>query len=182
MIIMRTDSKQELPDKAFALETIYGGVRFRSRLEARWAVYFDLIGLPWIYEPEGYGLKSGNYCPDFVTNFSYSNSNFFLEVKPNDQAFVPISKKLRDFSDAVNTVIYCLSGFPTIDPQFGILPQSEHGIYGCFCHYAFTRKGWMQPYYCGGEGIRAWCEEDYYTVASNFRFENGRADRVRITT
>lgn len=48
-----------------ALPASYRGVTFRSRLEARWAYYFDLIGCDWQYEPEGYGLASGNYCPDF---------------------------------------------------------------------------------------------------------------------
>lgn len=47
------------------IETIYGGCRFRSRLEARWAVFFDSLGLPWEYEPEGFELRSGRYLPDF---------------------------------------------------------------------------------------------------------------------
>ena len=36
------------------IETIYNGYRFRSRLEARWAVFFDKIGIKYQYEPEGY--------------------------------------------------------------------------------------------------------------------------------
>jgi hypothetical protein len=36
-----------------AIETHYAGCRFRSRLEARWAVFLDRIGLEWDYEPEG---------------------------------------------------------------------------------------------------------------------------------
>jgi hypothetical protein len=48
------------------IETIYGGCRFRSRLEARWAVFFDNLKLKWDYEPEGFTLSSGvNYLPDF---------------------------------------------------------------------------------------------------------------------
>jgi hypothetical protein len=34
------------------------GYRFRSRLEARWAVFFDVAGIPWQYEPEGFDLSS----------------------------------------------------------------------------------------------------------------------------
>ncbi len=48
-----------------AIETRYKGYRFRSRLEARWAVFFDALGLTWEYEPEGFELKSGRYLPDF---------------------------------------------------------------------------------------------------------------------
>jgi hypothetical protein len=48
-----------------AIETTYAGYRFRSRLEARWAVFFDTLGMPWRYEVEGYDLPSGRYLPDF---------------------------------------------------------------------------------------------------------------------
>lgn len=49
-----------------AIETHYKGYRFRSRLEARWAVFFDNIGLEWVYEPEGFELGDGvRYLPDF---------------------------------------------------------------------------------------------------------------------
>lgn len=49
-----------------AIETQYKGYRFRSRLEARWAVFFDSLGVRWEYEKEGFDLgKSGWYLPDF---------------------------------------------------------------------------------------------------------------------
>ena len=48
-----------------AIETKYGGCRFRSRTEARWAVFFDALGLKWEYEKEGFELPSGWYLPDF---------------------------------------------------------------------------------------------------------------------
>lgn len=48
------------------IETIYNGYRFRSRLEARWAVFFDALGIEYEYEPEGFELPSGRrYLPDF---------------------------------------------------------------------------------------------------------------------
>lgn len=48
-----------------AIETVYKGVRFRSRLEARWAVFFDRIGWGWDFEPEGYTDGKLRYLPDF---------------------------------------------------------------------------------------------------------------------
>ena len=39
-----------------AIETIYNGFRFRSRLEARWAVFFDNLSVKYRYEPEGFDL------------------------------------------------------------------------------------------------------------------------------
>ena len=49
-----------------AIETEYNGYKFRSRLEARWAVFFDALGIKYEYEPEGFKLPSGQeYLPDF---------------------------------------------------------------------------------------------------------------------
>ena len=62
-----------------AIETRYKGRRFRSRLEARWAVYFDSIGCKWDYEPEGFHLPDGTmYLPDFWL----SSVGMWAEVKP----------------------------------------------------------------------------------------------------
>ena len=48
------------------IETVYNGYRFRSRLEARWAVYFDTLGIEYEYEKEGFDLgERGWYLPDF---------------------------------------------------------------------------------------------------------------------
>ena len=52
-----------------AIETFYRGCRFRSRLEARWAVFFQTLGLSWEYEPEGFTLSTKvPYLPDFLVH------------------------------------------------------------------------------------------------------------------
>lgn len=49
-----------------AIETRYGGYNFRSRTEARWAVFFKTMGIQFTYEPEGLILPDGTwYLPDF---------------------------------------------------------------------------------------------------------------------
>jgi hypothetical protein len=49
-----------------AIETKYAGHRFRSRTEARWAVFFNELGLVHEYELEGFKLSNGEaYLPDF---------------------------------------------------------------------------------------------------------------------
>src|SRR5690554_2670423 len=64
-----------------AIETGYKGYRFRSRLEARWAVYFDALGLEWDYEPEGFHLSDGRmYLPDFRV-FKVHGGVIWCEVK-----------------------------------------------------------------------------------------------------
>lgn len=48
-----------------AIETYFRGHLFRSRLEARWAVFFDSLGIQWKYEHEGYEVNGERYLPDF---------------------------------------------------------------------------------------------------------------------
>jgi hypothetical protein len=48
-----------------AIETAYAGCRFRSRLEARWAILFDHLRIEWQYEPQGFVLGAEAYLPDF---------------------------------------------------------------------------------------------------------------------
>lgn len=48
-----------------AIETFYNGHLFRSRTEARWAVFFDTLGVAYRYEMEGYELFGIRYLPDF---------------------------------------------------------------------------------------------------------------------
>lgn len=62
-----------------AIETRYAGCRFRSRLEARWAVFFDALRIEWQYEPEGFDLPSGWYLPDFL--LTLGGGQAWFEVK-----------------------------------------------------------------------------------------------------
>jgi hypothetical protein len=75
-----------------ALETTYKGTRFRSRLEARWAVFFDALGIKWEYEPQGYLTSQGPYLPDFW----FPQTHMFGEVKPYwpDNTALQMAKEL----------------------------------------------------------------------------------------
>jgi hypothetical protein len=64
--LCRPIGRKNLDMQPRAIETRYKGYRFRSRLEARWAVFFDALGLKWEYEPEGFELGNfQRYLPDF---------------------------------------------------------------------------------------------------------------------
>jgi hypothetical protein len=64
-----------------AIETTWKGYRFRSRLEARWAVFLSTLGVQWEYEAEGYELSDGTrYLPDFWL----PNEQAWIEVKGAD--------------------------------------------------------------------------------------------------
>jgi len=57
------------------IPTLFEGVNFRSRLEARWAAMFTLLGWRWTYEP----IDLAGYIPDFVLHFA---TPLLVEVKP----------------------------------------------------------------------------------------------------
>ena len=64
-----------------AIETSYKNYKFRSRLEAKWAVFFDAMDLKWEYEPEGFFTNAGPYLPDFRVMTPQGNVMWY-EVKP----------------------------------------------------------------------------------------------------
>jgi hypothetical protein len=63
-----------------AIETRYAGCRFRSRLEARWAVFFNALDIPWQYEPQGFLIGGVRYLPDFLL----TDCGTWVEVKGDE--------------------------------------------------------------------------------------------------
>ena len=66
------------------IETVYKGYRFRSRLEARWAVFFDILHVRYVYEQDGFDLDGTYYLPDFYLN----DYELYVEIKPFDKDVV----------------------------------------------------------------------------------------------
>lgn len=59
------------------IPTEYRNTRFRSRLEARWAAVFDLLGWRWSYEP----VDLAGYIPDFLVRGRNSSApDLLVEV------------------------------------------------------------------------------------------------------
>lgn len=159
-----------------SLPTFYGGVEFRSRMEARWAVYFDYLKIDWIYEPEGFSLPSGNYCVDFGCNLE-SKIPYYCEVKPNEEEANKVIGKLKELSEFKKAHVYCLVGNPSLKSQRSYFNGSA-SCGGMFCHYAFIRKDWGVPFV--GDMDYDPQDEDIECVqkAKNYRFEKGIAERV----
>jgi hypothetical protein len=69
-----------------AIETRAFGCKFRSRTEARFAVFLTEAGFDWEYEPEGAALDAGNYLCDFRIT-GPNGVQVWVEIKPpnNDQ-------------------------------------------------------------------------------------------------
>lgn len=71
-----------------AIPTTYNGIEFRSRLEARWAIFFEGLDLRWDYEPEGFFLGEAGeydpalmYLPDFLV-LTPQGEEMWFEIKP----------------------------------------------------------------------------------------------------
>ena len=83
-----------------AIETYYKGYRFRSRLEARWAVFFDLCQVDFEYEPKEFVLSDGTY---YLPDFYLPDLHMYFEVKSahlagTDEGNVAY-KKMRDLAN-----------------------------------------------------------------------------------
>jgi hypothetical protein len=80
-----------------AIETIYNGIRYRSRNEAKWGVFFSCLGLDFEYEPEGYEITYNNkkirYTPDFLIQKQPKfDTNLYVEIKPSVGGEIIITK------------------------------------------------------------------------------------------
>lgn len=127
-----------------AIQTAYKGYNFRSRLEARWAVFFDALGINWEYEPEGFELPFvGMYLPDFRV-VSPQGLVSWYEVKPkgvsHDAKFdafkralpVGVSATLLEGDPATFLDLDSLCDGPVVCPRCGHIgtPDGKVGIWG----------------------------------------------------
>lgn len=91
-----------------SLDTSYKGYKFRSRLEAKWAYYFDQVGVKYEYEPTGFSLgELGCYLPDFYL----PELKTYIEIKPEVADRESVFKKLcciieNDFSSIGKCVAF----------------------------------------------------------------------------
>jgi hypothetical protein len=127
-----------------AIETNYKGFRFRSRTEARWAVFFDCLGWEWVYEAEGYSLPCGYYLPDFF----FPKINAFAEVKPGSFDLSDVDKclelsKLKILGEDVTVILLegppstkCYSSFVDGFLVSDIVPVSKKDKYYPFYYTA----------------------------------------------
>jgi hypothetical protein len=102
------ESQEVNSNQVKPIETVYKGYRFRSRTEARWAVFFERVSLQFEYELEGYDLGDcGYYLPDFwLPDF-----RCWVEIKP-DTITDDVDKKMRAFADGVGPIT-CFVGSPS---------------------------------------------------------------------
>lgn len=130
--------------KLKSIQTFYKGHKFRSRLEARYAIFFDEIGWEWLYEFEGFHLKSGNYLPDFFL----PKMDMFAEVKPKELNELEMKKCLElsngEYTDGKKHKVILLEGSPSLKYYRMII---DGGIYDNIVPVAKGIK--YSPYFVG---------------------------------
>lgn len=112
------------------IDTVYKGYKFRSRLEARWAVFFDEMRFKWEYEPQGFGLSNGDaYLPDFKIH-GIDKMTWWYEIKPlGDKGDGKMEQFEKDFRFAnpedLSTFFSVLSGDPweVLDSGINVCPR-----------------------------------------------------------
>lgn len=175
-----------------AIQTEYNGRLFRSRLEARWAVIFDYLGIKYEYEEQGYDVGYGiRYLPDFILYGGVYRcpKQLYVEVKGemnlNDATKMRLfaeSKPLyvvgaipADIHDICNGIDTEFSvpyyNFDTVDGDYfgAVLGACKHGGWGLF-----------------GADSNYWCDMDVdktqmaYSIGRQARFEYGETPRPEV--
>jgi hypothetical protein len=155
-----------------AIETVYNGYRFRSRLEARWAVFFDTLGIKYEYEKEGFDLNGVWYLPDFW----WPEMNIWVEIKPTmpDERSMEI-ETYENLAQLGEHPVVLIAGQPGVEPgDYSIrlfYPDGREGHDGRFVQ---ARGLYTFIAYTGYQGIR--CEahlDESLLAARQARFEHG---------
>lgn len=115
-----------------AIPTVYKGIPFRSRLEARWAMIFDRLGIQWHYETEGYDIQIEDgvtirYLPDFVLEGGSERCPHMLwvEVKGNMQ----MDDAIKISAFAKHYPIYVVGNIPRDIDDICNGIDTEHGVH-----------------------------------------------------
>lgn len=150
-----------------AINTQYKGYNFRSRTEARWAVFLDALGFEWEYEREGFHLPSGPYLPDFYL----TQYNTYLEVK--GQKFTELERqKCKELSLEYDVVL--LDGSPA-EKTYELYMGGEQ-----MSDVVFIPEGQKYaPFYYCGDWDPEWFPETIECIkeALSARFEHGQTPK-----
>lgn len=128
------------------IETFYKGCKFRSRLEARWAVFFDSLKIIWEYEKEGFVMTTGEtYLPDFWL----PQLDCFFEVKGAEPTDIERKKAFRLSAEACKLVVMASGTMSTEelivkDRSFGEWPKAGFTIsaFGGEAHHMWPARAY----------------------------------------
>lgn len=152
-----------------AIPTFYNKLHFRSRLEARWAVFFDEMGIKYKYEPKGFELPDGSmYLPDFYLPVV----NIFAEVKPT---FLTEEEQQRCIGvhQKHGSRILMLTGTPDFKSYYCLEDFGDGKISEIDYSLDVKGSGYSAEYYF--DENRLFCQPDYIPVEDTARDAKGLA-------
>jgi hypothetical protein len=136
--------------------TFYNGYNFRSRLEARWAIWFDCMEIKYGYEIEGYDLDGKAYLPDFWL----PDLNIWIEIKPSDPNPKEIEKAVR---------LEEKTGYPVIFFVGDVWPSGFYRVY-----FIKENRSYKQEFYdYWDDSVQTFQEARAFQRARSARFEFG---------
>lgn len=155
-----------------AINTIYNGNRFRSRLEARWAVFFDSMGWRYEYESEGFILPGGCYLPDFF----FIDFNCYGEVKPkflNDKELCLCKQVSSAMSSEYGSIDVVLFEGKPMPISYRTIIDGDIGTNIIFT----SSQEKINPFFSSDEFINQWTllynTKKAIAKANQYRFEHG---------
>lgn len=174
------------------IQTAYNGHHFRSRLEARWAVFFDALGVKYEYEAEGYDLDGVWYLPDFWL----PEVGAYVEIKPateeDEDGGMPHHHQASHLAGLSGKWVIVVFGNPWPHDYAATLYSSSSVMwfpmqFGCstdcpqelwlFGLHGMTRLNRATP---GRKSVTLTdpIMEDAYRAARSARFEHGQSGRT----
>jgi hypothetical protein len=138
------------------IETTYKGYRFRSRLEARWAVFFDVLGVRWEYEKEGFDL--GRAAGWFLPDFWMPDMRVWVEIK-GQYPSLEERTKVATLAKMSGHRVFVFDHPDFERPSFNRADSRFSGAWGhCFWPEHFDVEGdfgseWMMCSDCGAVGV-----------------------------
>lgn len=139
------------------IETIYNGFRFRSRLEARWAVFFDQASIHYDYEVEGFELPGGvRYLPDF----HLTDINYYVEIKPHHEFTRADIQKAILFSVDADRPLLLIVGAPTSESMY-VIDRTTFESWAAEKDY-YENDAHLRETFC--EQLRTWGEVQFGVV------------------
>ena len=110
-----------------AIPTLYAGVLFRSRTEARYALFWDRLGITWDYEPQGFVTTAGvPYLPDFA--IFPALGRLWVEIKGSWESDPEGVAKWRRFADdrPQPSRAVLLTGPPSIEGRHLVIGGNDY--------------------------------------------------------
>jgi len=127
-----------------AIDTKFDGHYFRSRLEARWAVFFNELGYAYQYEKEGFKLSNGVwYLPDFYI----PSLHLWIEVSSPENIYDKIGKLQLLSYGFKNDFVMLADGVP-VDRLYRCWHEGKECASVTISSY-IKQKEWGVPYFMG---------------------------------